>query len=217
LSNLFASPTKARDGRLGYSAAKRASDFVLAAVILVLAMPLLVLIGTGVRLTSHGPATFRQKRVGMHGRTFEILKFRTMTTVQGGGPSITVAGDERVTRLGQILRRYKLDELPQLINILRGDMSFVGPRPEIPKYVALFLSDFEEILLVRPGLTDYAAIQFSNEEEVLASSADPERTYVEEVLPQKIALYRRYLATRSLWVDLALMVRTCWSVAMPRR
>jgi lipopolysaccharide/colanic/teichoic acid biosynthesis glycosyltransferase len=96
-------------------------------------------------------------------------------------------------------------------------MSFVGPRPEIPKYVALFLSDFEEILLVRPGLTDYAAIQFSNEEEVLASSADPERTYVEEVLPQKIALYRRYLATRSLWVDLALMVRTCWSVAMPRR
>jgi lipopolysaccharide/colanic/teichoic acid biosynthesis glycosyltransferase len=140
-----------------------------------------------------------------------------MTAAQGRDDrSITVAGDRRVTRLGRILRRYKLDELPQLINILKGDMSFVGPRPEIPKYVALFPSDYADILRVRPGLTDYAAIRFKNEEEVLAASSDPERTYVEEVLPQKIALYRHYLATRSLWVDLRLMVRTCWSVVRPR-
>jgi lipopolysaccharide/colanic/teichoic acid biosynthesis glycosyltransferase len=184
---------------------------------LTLAMPLFVVIGMAVRLTSHGPATFRQTRVGLQGRPFEILKFRTMATEQGlDARSITVAGDKRVTRLGRFLRRFKLDELPQLINIVKGDMSFVGPRPEIPKYVALFPSDYADILSVRPGLTDYAAIRFHNEEEVLAASSDPERTYVEDVLPQKIVLYRHYLATQSLWVDFVLLARTCWAVVRPR-
>jgi lipopolysaccharide/colanic/teichoic acid biosynthesis glycosyltransferase len=218
MSDLPSPRTSGREPRTGYTAAKRGLDVVLATVLLMVTAPLLIVVALTVWITSPGSAIFRQKRVGMSGRLFEILKFRTMTAVQGANkPPITAAGDKRITRLGQLLRRYKLDELPQLINIIKGEMSFVGPRPELPEFVALFANDYADILRVRPGLTDYAAIRFRNEEDLLAASGDPVRTYVEVFLPQKIALYRQYLATRSMWVDLVLMVQTCWSVVRPDR
>src|SRR5262249_47575006 len=139
-----------------------------------------------------GPVLFVQTRVGRGGRPFKILKFRTMRP-GGGGPALTSSGDARITAVGAFLRKTKLDELPQLFNVLRGDMSLVGPRPEVPRYVKLFQSDYDAILAVRPGITDFAAIKYRDEEAALAGG-DAERAYVDVVLPDKIALYRRYLA-----------------------
>jgi len=194
----------------------RSLDVVLAVSLLILLSPIIVAVGALVAATSRGPIIFRQVRVGLHGRHFEILKFRTMTVTAQDSRQFTVAGDRRVTRLGRVLRRYKLDEVPQLVNVLKGDMSLVGPRPEVPKYVDMFAADYAEILRVRPGLTDYAAISFRDEEQILAQSADPDRTYVEDILPAKIALYRDYLRTRSILVDLSLIVRTGWSIIRPK-
>jgi lipopolysaccharide/colanic/teichoic acid biosynthesis glycosyltransferase len=155
---------------------------------------------------------FRQVRVGWRGRTFRILKLRTMRQATVG-PEVTAGGDARVTHVGRVLRRFKLDELPQLWNVLVGDMSLVGPRPEVPRYVQRFPEAYARILGVRPGITDFAAIAYRDEESILAASSDPEATYVEVVLPAKIALYHRYLAERSLLTDLRLLARTLGAVA----
>ncbi len=196
---------------------KRLLDILLSAAGLLLLSPLLLLIAVAVRVDSAGPVLFRQSRVGRGGEPFEILKFRSM--VHAGrdivtGPEVTASTDRRITRLGAILRRSKLDELPQLFNVLRGDMSLVGPRPEVPRYVALYPIDArQEIFSVRPGLTDEAAIEFRHESDLLAKASDPERTYVEEILPRKIEHYRRYVRTRSLSGDLGILVRTVLRVA----
>jgi lipopolysaccharide/colanic/teichoic acid biosynthesis glycosyltransferase len=191
---------------------KRLVDVVAAVFGLLLVAPLLMLIAVAVRIDSEGPALFRQTRVGRDGRTFQILKFRSMYLARhtrDGTAQITVATDPRITRLGALLRRTKLDELPQLINVLRGDMSLVGPRPEVPRYVAMYPPDARaEILSVRPGITDEAAIEFRDESEILGRSEDPERTYIEEILPRKIRLYQNYVRHRSLLGDLGIVLRT---------
>ena len=189
-------------------AAKRAMDVGGVLLALPLALPLMAAIALWVRVDSPGPALFRQQRVGRGGRLFCMLKFRTMHA-QSAGPQITATGDTRITRAGRWLRAAKLDELPQLINVLRGDMSLVGPRPEVPRYIALYSEDVRrQILSVRPGITDRAAIEFRDEECLLAQSSDPERTYVERIMPVKQRLYLDYVARHSVPGDVAILVQT---------
>src|SRR5205814_923017 len=161
-----------------------------------------------VRLSGPGPILFRQARVGRGGGPFDILKFRTMRVSQRPGPLLTTAGDPRVTRVGRVLRRWKLDELPQLINVLRGEMSFVGPRPEVPRYVDMFAETYRELLAVRPGITDPASVAFRDEEALLGRSPNAEELYVHEILPRKLELSQAYVRQRSLGLDLRLMART---------
>jgi lipopolysaccharide/colanic/teichoic acid biosynthesis glycosyltransferase len=187
---------------------KRAFDITMAGLGLLLIAPLLLGIAVWIRLDSPGPALFRQQRVGRFGAPFRIHKFRTMLH-GAAGPEITSGADARITRAGAWLRRSKLDELPQLIDVLVGDMSLVGPRPEVPRYVALYPVGLRDKLLsVRPGITDLASIEFRREAELLSAAADPERTYVEQVLPEKLRLAARYVDTASFWGDLRLILRT---------
>lgn len=190
--------------------AKRLFDIAFAALALLLLCPLLLAIALWVRLDSPGPVFFRQERVGRGGRLFGIYKFRTMHTgAEAMGPQITVGEDARITRAGAWLRRSKVDELPQFLNVLRGDMSVVGPRPEVPRYVAQYPADVRQaVLSVRPGITDLASIEFRDESALLARSSDPERTYVEQILPAKLRHAQQYVRTRSLWLDLRIIART---------
>ena len=189
--------------------ARRAFDLLAASVGLLLLSPLLLAIGAAVRLDSRGPALFRQLRVGRGERPFVIFKFRTMVVdgVARGG-LLTVADDPRVTRVGRWLRRSKLDELPQLLNVIRGDMALVGPRPEVPRYVACYDERQRRVLSVRPGITDPASIRFRNENRLLAGAADPEATYLREVLPAKLEMNLAYLDRRSLASDVGILLRT---------
>jgi lipopolysaccharide/colanic/teichoic acid biosynthesis glycosyltransferase len=188
---------------------KRVFDVVVSAMALLLLAPLLALIALAVAAGSPGGAFFRQVRVGCHGREFRLLKFRTMRPGSEAMGQITVGGrDPRITRIGYGLRRTKADELPQLWNVLVGDMSIVGPRPEVPRYVALYDAEQRQVLSVRPGLTSLASIAYIDENEVLGRAADPERTYVEEVMPAKLALDLRYVRERSLALDLRIIART---------
>jgi lipopolysaccharide/colanic/teichoic acid biosynthesis glycosyltransferase len=165
-----------------------------------------------IRLDSPGPVFFRQQRVGQHGRLFRIHKFRTMVAdAPARGPAVTVGADPRITRAGGWLRRSKLDELPQLLDVLAGDMSIVGPRPEVPQYVALYPPDLRErVLAVRPGITDPVSLRFADESAVLAKSADPEREYREVVMPAKLREAAAYAASATLWSDLGVIGRTLW-------
>ena len=192
---------------------KRLFDLALTIPGLFLLSPLFLLIALWVRLDSPGPVMFRQVRVGRHGREFRIIKFRTMQAdAERVGPQVSGGDDPRITRCGRFLRRHKLDELPQLLNVLTGEMSLVGPRPEVPKYVAAYADAFREILEVRPGITDHAAIEFSNEGELLRGVADPEKKYLEEILPAKIELYRAYLKGGGIIADISLIARTLWKI-----
>ena len=194
---------------LARDAAKRALDVLLAALGLVALSPLLAFIALRVKLDTPGPVFFRQQRVGRGGRLFRIHKFRTMRVTAGDGPQITAAGDARITASGRWLRRGKLDELPQLIDVLRGDMSLVGPRPEVPRYMALYPDEVRRaVLSVRPGMTDRAALQFRDEERLLAASADPERTYVEQILPLKQRHYLDYVRRHSAAGDVGILLAT---------
>ena len=191
--------------------AKRALDVVGSACGLLVLSPLLVAMAVWVRLDSAGPSLFRQERVGRGGALFRIHKFRTMRFADSrkGGPDLTVGGDARITRAGALLRRIKLDELPQLIDVLLGDMSLVGPRPELPRYVATYPDHVRAMVLsVRPGITDVASLTFSDESDVLARAADPEREYREVVLPAKLRLSTQYLQQATVASDLRLIGRT---------
>ncbi len=190
--------------------AKRAFDLLLAGLGLVLLSPLLLLIALAVKLDSPGPVFYRQRRVGRHGVPFRIHKFRTMAHAErDAGPQLTVGADARITRVGAVLRRHKLDELAQLIDVLQGTMSLVGPRPEVPRYVALYPPELRaKVLSVRPGITCLASIEFRNEGQLLAHVADPEREYVQVVMPQKLALAARYADTASLGLDIRILWRT---------
>ena len=164
--------------------AKRVMDLLGASLGLLVFSPVLLACAVAVKLSSPGPVFFRQERVGLHGKPFRIRKFRTMRVTDGSGLQVTAAGDARITVVGRLLRRSKLDELPQLIDVLVGNMSIVGPRPEVPRYMAQYpQAARERILSVRPGITDNAAIAFRDEERMLAASSDVERTYVEEIMP----------------------------------
>lgn len=186
---------------------KRAFDLIVAALALVLLAPLLLVLALLVRLDSPGPVLFRQQRVGRSFRPFWIFKFRTMV-VTGSGPRLTVAGDARITHLGRWLRRWHGDELPQLVNVLRGEMSLVGPRPEVPEFVQRFPAEYAELLRVRPGLTDPASLQFRREAELLAAQPDPQAYYLAVLLPAKIRISQQYIRTASLWKDLWILCKT---------
>ena len=190
--------------------AKRLFDLALSAVGLLLLAPLLLLIALWVKLDSPGPAMFRQQRVGRFGVPFRIHKFRTMVhRPPGDGREITVGADARITRAGEWLRRTKLDELPQLIDVLAGDMSIVGPRPEVPRYVAKYPPQLRrKVLSVRPGITDFASLHYRRESELLAQAADPEREYLEVVMPEKLRYAVQYVDEASLATDLRLIVQT---------
>jgi len=196
--------------------AKRVFDLLLAGAGVLLLAPLLLAIALVVKLDSPGPVFFRQQRVGRDGRLFRIHKFRTMRHA-AEGPQITVGADARITRSGRFLRRSKLDELPQLFDVLAGTMSLVGPRPEVPRYVALYPPQTRaKVLSVRPGMTDLASLEYRDESEQLARAADPEATYIHEVMPRKLALAEAYVDQASVGTDLRLILRTL-AVLLVRR
>jgi lipopolysaccharide/colanic/teichoic acid biosynthesis glycosyltransferase len=190
--------------------AKRLFDLVAASLALVVLAPLLLAIAAWIKLDSPGPVLFRQERVGRHGVPFRIRKFRTMAHAPAaGGRQITVGADARITRAGAVLRRAKLDELPQLVDVLLGRMSIVGPRPEVPRYVAIYPPELrDKVLSVRPGITDFASIQFRDESALLARAEDPEREYTEVVMPAKLKLAAQYVDQATLATDLRLIART---------
>ena len=188
--------------------AKRLFDMLLAALGLLLLSPLMLAVAVWIKLDSPGPVFFRQERVGRFGVPFRIHKFRTMAH-GGKGALITVGADARITRAGARLRRAKLDELPQLIDVLRGAMSLVGPRPEVARYVALYPAALrDKVLSVRPGITDVASLEYRDENERLAQAADPEREYVDVVMPAKLQLAAHYVDHASLGFDLQLILKT---------
>lgn len=189
-------------------------DIVLTAPAAVALLPLFLALAIGIKLDSPGPVFYRQVRVGRYGKPFRIWKFRSMVWREGhAGSKVTVAGDARITRFGQFLRRYKLDELPQLFNVLVGEMSLVGPRPEVPEYVGCYPEPARSIVLsVCPGITDNASLEFRDEGELLRSEKDPERVYREQILPRKLAIYQRYVSERTLVGDFGLIIRTVLAV-----
>jgi lipopolysaccharide/colanic/teichoic acid biosynthesis glycosyltransferase len=188
---------------------KRAIDILGAGLGLVILAPVFLAVALLVKLSSPGPVFFRQKRIGQDFRPFLIYKFRTMqANAPTRGPEITLGDDPRITRIGRYLRRTKIDELPQLINVVKGEMSLVGPRPEVPKYVELFRTEYADIVKVRPGMTDLASLKYRDEQTVLAGSGNPEERYASEILPDKIMLGKEYIERASLFFDLGLIVKT---------
>ena len=194
-------------------AGKRVFDLVCAACGILLLSPLFILAALAVKLSGPGPVLFSHMRIGFNFRPFFTHKFRTMVDgAHNNGSAITTSGDARITTVGRLLRKTKLDELPQLFNVLFGDMSLVGPRPEVEQYAEMFREDYKIVLSVRPGITDYAAIEFRHEEAILARYADPQLAYTTEILPAKIALYKKYISERSFITDLKILVRTAGAI-----
>jgi lipopolysaccharide/colanic/teichoic acid biosynthesis glycosyltransferase len=190
--------------------AKRMFDFAIAAVALLLAAPLMAVIAVAIKCDSPGPVLFRQERVGRAGRIFRIRKFRTMVAdAPARGPALTVGDDARITHVGHFLRRSKLDELPQLLDVVAGEMSLVGPRPELPQYVALYPPALRaKVLALRPGITDPVSLALADETALLASAADPEREYVEVILPRKLSAAADYAEHSTLVTDLKIIALT---------
>lgn len=198
---------------------KRAFDLLFVVPGLILLSPVFLLIAFVIKLSSDGPIFFKQVRVGQQGKLFCVLKFRTMVMdAEAKGAKVTIHGDPRITKVGHFLREYKLDELPQLINVLKGEMSLVGPRPEVPEYVSFYTDDVKKIVLsVPPGITDRASIEFKDENRILAGSVDPIKDYQEKVLPIKLNYYTKYVQERSLWLDFRLIIATIYLVsALPK-
>lgn len=193
--------------------AKRVMDIAISAAALCVLWPVFLLIALAIVIDDPGPVFYRQVRVGRGGRPFRIFKFRTMVVdADEKGLSITVGRDSRITRVGAFLRKTKLDELAQLLNVLCGQMSFVGPRPEVPRYVELYTPYQRQVLLVRPGITDYASIAYRNENDLLAGADDPEKMYIETIMPDKIELNMKYLREISPLADLRLILKTVIAV-----
>lgn len=188
---------------------KRLFDITTSLIALILLLPLIIVVSILIMSDSKGGAFFHQIRVGQKGREFKLHKFRTMRPAAESSGQLTVGmRDSRITKIGYTLRRYKLDELPQLWNILVGEMSVVGPRPEVPKYVGMYNAEQRKVLNVRPGLTDYASIKYVNENEVLEKSSNPEKTYIEEIMPEKLQLNLKYIEEQSLITDLKILSAT---------
>lgn len=192
---------------------KRLFDVTASCVALALLSPILAAIAVAVLVSSGRPVMFRHERIGQAGRPFDVLKFRTMSASRAGSNlAVTVSNDQRITKVGAYLRGFKLDELPQLWNVLRGEMSIVGPRPEVARYVDCYPAEFSVLHTVRPGITDPSSLEFRNEEELLGQTADPERFYIDELLPQKLALSTAYVQDQSFVTDLSLIFQTLRSV-----
>jgi len=194
-------------------ALKRAMDIAISGAALCVLWPLFLVIALAIVLDDHGPVFYRQVRVGRDGREFRMFKFRSMIAdADKKGLSITVGHDSRITRVGAVLRKTKLDELAQLLNVFAGQMSFVGPRPEVPRYTALYTPYQRQVLLVRPGITDYASIAYRDENDLLAGAKDPEKMYIEEIMPAKIELNMKYLRRISPLEDIRLILMTIAAV-----
>ena len=187
---------------------KRIFDIILSLFGLIILLPFMLIIAILIKLDSKGSVFFKQIRVTKNEREFKIFKYRTMKVGSDKYSQITVGKDNRITKIGAFLRKYKLDEIPQLINVFIGDMSLVGPRPEVPKYVALYTKEQKEILKVRAGITDYASIEFSDENDLLASEEDPEKAYIEKIMPKKIELNKKYLSEISILTDIKIILLT---------
>lgn len=188
---------------------KRTFDFLVALGGTIVLLPIFAVIALWIELDSPGSILFAQTRIGKWGRPFKIYKFRTMVTnAETLGKQITTAGDSRITRSGQFLRKYKLDELPQLLNVLKGDMSLVGPRPEVPRYVDLYTIEQRRVLNVRPGITDLASLEFRNENDILARVENPEDVYIQDIMPRKLNLNLQYIACSSFFFDINLVFKT---------
>lgn len=196
------------------AAVKRAFDLIAAGGGLLVLSPLFAVVAIAVKLDSRGPVFFRQQRVGKNFRPFEMYKFRTMVVdAPKLGGQLTVSGDPRVTKTGRIFRKLKIDELPQLINVVLGDMSLVGPRPEVARYVEQKHDEYREVLSVRPGITDLASVKYRDESGILATAEDPEAAYINQILPDKLAISRQYIREASLWLDLKIILQTLMRIA----
>lgn len=188
---------------------KRLLDLVVSAVGLVILAPFFLLFAAAIRIDSHGPVFYLQERVGKGGSLFRLFKFRTMRVGADKATAITVGQrDPRITSVGFFLRRFKLDELPQLINVLKGEMSLVGPRPELKRFVDLYQGEQRQVIQVMPGITDYASLEFRNENELLEGKPDPVDFYVKEIMPRKLELNLKYVKEQSLWTDVKIIVLT---------
>jgi lipopolysaccharide/colanic/teichoic acid biosynthesis glycosyltransferase len=195
---------------------KRAFDIVVSSIGLILLLPFFVVLAVLIRIDDPGPVFFRQKRIGKDFKPFFIYKFRTMVkNAEQKGSKLTTGGDQRITRVGMILRTLKIDELPQLLNVLKGEMSLVGVRPEVEEYVELYKKEYTEILQTRPGITDICSITFRNEEELLGRQSDPEWYYAHVLLPQKIGLGREYVSNASFLYDIKLIFKTFYAILFP--
>jgi lipopolysaccharide/colanic/teichoic acid biosynthesis glycosyltransferase len=197
---------------------KRIFDFTVSLVSLILLSPFFILIMAGIIIFDSRPVLFRQLRVGVNGSGFLLNKFRTMRVMRGAASGTFDAGDtSRITKIGAFLRKTKLDELPQLWNVFKGDMSFVGPRPEVRKWVEAYPERWTKVLTVKPGITDPASIYYRNEEELLAQADDPVACYRDQILPHKLDLYEEYVRTRTFWGDIFLIFKTITLVLFPKR
>lgn len=192
---------------------KRLFDIVASGLGLLCLSPLFLILAVWIKCDTPGPVFYRQTRVGRYNRDFRLYKFRSMRIGADRQGLITVGGhDPRITRSGYFIRKYKLDEFPQLINVLVGDMSLVGPRPEVRKYVDLYTQEQMHVLDVRPGITDPASIRYRNENELLAQAADPDKYYIETIMPDKLRINLEYVANHSFWSDIVLIFKTFWEI-----
>lgn len=192
---------------------KTTFDFFISLAGLLVLLPLILFLAFIITFYDTGPIFFFQERIGKDFKKFKLFKFRTMVVnADKMGAAVTKGEDPRITPIGRFLRQYKLDELPQLINVLKGDMSLVGPRPEVEQYVVLFKKEYERILSIKPGITDYAALAYRDEEKILNNYEDADKGYVKEVLPAKIALYEKYLREICFSTDLKIIFKTLWRI-----
>jgi len=193
---------------------KRIFDIFFSSLGLIFFSPLLILVAILIKLDSSGPILFRQKRVGKNGKIFRIYKFRTMkkNAEEKGIHFTTPNTDPRITKIGRILRKYNIDEFPQLINVLKGEMSMVGPRAEVPEMVALYLEAQKKVLSVKPGITDYASLEFRKEGEIMSSAPDLYQTYTQKIMPEKLKLNLKYINEQSLWLDFKLIIKTIFKI-----
>lgn len=196
---------------------KRAFDIIASGLGLIVLSPLFLILAIWIKLDSKGPVFYRQVRVGLHNKEFRIFKFRSMRVGSDKGSLVTIGGhDPRVTRSGYFIRKFKFDELPQLINVFLGDMSLVGPRPEVRHYVDYWTPEQMHVLDVRPGITDPASIKFRNENELMEKAEDPEKYYIEVIMQEKIKLYLEYVNNHSFWGDIGLIFKTFWTIVKER-
>ena len=192
---------------------KRCFDLFFSILGVLILLPLIIVVSILIKLTSKGAVLFKQARVTKDGKLFKIYKFRTMRENSEGNKQITVGNDSRITSIGHILRKTKLDELPQLFNVIKGEMSLVGPRPEVPRYVELYTEEQRKILSVPAGITDYASIYFSNESELLGKAEDPEKYYIEKIMPHKIGLNMKYINNMGILTDIKIIMLTILKIA----
>jgi len=192
---------------------KRIFDLVLSIPSLIILSPVYLLSAILIKLDTPGPILFSQDRVGQNGKPFRLYKFRTMVKDAAKiGPPVTTADDPRITKTGRLLRKFKVDEMLQVMNIVKGDISVIGPRPEVKKYIDIFAEEYKDILKIKPGMTDYALIAFRNEEDILSRFQNVEEGYIKEVMPEKIKLYRQYLSEMSLRTDIKIFFQTIWEI-----